>query len=120
MHYVQYQYFLFYILLIWGGAYAPNAPPAYGPVAPADGSSTRGGSTSVCGRVRSPHISGGRPAAGSKRAYSLGWDRQTNGRVAVSLNALSTAGGITPVLISGAVDDLIPRVMATRGLLSNP
>jgi len=24
--YVQYQYFLFYILLIWG-AYAPNAPP---------------------------------------------------------------------------------------------
>ena len=26
VHYVQYQYFLFYILLI-GGAYAPNAPP---------------------------------------------------------------------------------------------
>ena len=27
---LQYQYFLFYILLIWGGgAYAPNAPPAY-------------------------------------------------------------------------------------------
>ena len=26
-------FFLFYILLIWGGcAYAPNAPPAYGPV----------------------------------------------------------------------------------------
>ena len=47
VHYVQYQYFLFYILLIWGGAYAPNAPPSYGPVAPADGSSTRGGSTSV-------------------------------------------------------------------------
>jgi len=32
VHYVQYQYFLFYILLIWRGAYAPNAPPAYGPV----------------------------------------------------------------------------------------
>jgi len=30
VHYVQYQYFLFYILLIFlwgGGAYAPNAPP---------------------------------------------------------------------------------------------
>jgi len=32
VHYVQCQYFLFYILLVWGGAYAPNAPPAYGPV----------------------------------------------------------------------------------------
>ena len=32
VHYAQYQYFLFYILLILGGgAYAPNAPPAYGP-----------------------------------------------------------------------------------------
>jgi len=47
--------------------------------APADGSSTRGGSTSVRGRVRSPHISGGRPVAGSQRAYSLGWDQQTDG-----------------------------------------
>jgi len=47
--------------------------------APADGSSTRGGSTSVRGRVRSPHISGGRPAAGSQRAYSLGWDKQADG-----------------------------------------
>ena len=45
----------------------------------ADGSSTRGGSTSVCGRVRSPHICGDRPAAGSQRAYSLDWDRQTDG-----------------------------------------
>jgi len=27
VHFVQYQYFLFYILLIWE-AYAPNAPPA--------------------------------------------------------------------------------------------
>ena len=26
VHYVQYQYFLFYILLIWGSAYAPIAP----------------------------------------------------------------------------------------------
>jgi len=24
--------FLFYILLVWEGAYAPNTPPAYGPV----------------------------------------------------------------------------------------
>ena len=39
--------------------------------APADGSSTRGGSTFVRGRVLSPHISGGRPAAGSQRADSL-------------------------------------------------
>ena len=46
---------------------------------PADGSSTRGGSTSVRGRVRSPHASGGRSAAGSQRGYSLGWGRQTDG-----------------------------------------
>ena len=48
---------------------------------PADGSSTRGGFTSVHGRARSPYISGGRPAAGSQRADtdSLGWDRQTDG-----------------------------------------
>jgi len=46
---------------------------------PADGTSTRGGSTSVRGRVRSLHVSGGRPAAGSQRAYSLGSDRQTDG-----------------------------------------
>ena len=58
---------------------------------PADDSLTRSGSTSVRGRVRSPHISGGRPVAGSQRAdslgscamqpacYSLGWDRQTDG-----------------------------------------
>jgi len=44
----------------------------------AAGSSTRGGFTSVCELVRSPHISGGRQAAGSQRAYSLGWDRQTD------------------------------------------
>jgi len=71
---------------------------------PADGSSTCGGSTSVRGRVRSPHISGGgRPAAGSQSAdslgscatqpvcYSLGWDR----RIAVSLNAPQGGGIIT-------------------------
>ena len=45
------------------------------PPAPADSSSTRGGSTSVRGRVRSPHISGGQPAAGSQRADSLGTGR---------------------------------------------
>ena len=57
---------------------------------PADGSSTRCGYTSVRGRVCSPHISGGRPAAGSQRAdslgscatqpacCSLGWDRKTD------------------------------------------
>ena len=63
---------------------------------PADGSSTRGGSTSVRGQVRSPHTSGGRPAclgscATQPAFYSPGWDRQTDGqtdrRIAVSLNA---------------------------------
>ena len=58
----------------------------------ADGSSTRGGSTSVRGRVRSPHISGGRQAAGSQHADRLGSCvtqprlGQTEGRIAVSLN----------------------------------
>ena len=46
---------------------------------PSDNSLTYGGSASVRRRFRSPHISGGRPAAGSQRAYSLGWDRQTDG-----------------------------------------
>ena len=27
VHYVQYQYFLFNTVLIWGSAYTPNAPP---------------------------------------------------------------------------------------------
>ena len=67
-------------------SYRPEAARRYTP-RPVDGSSTRGGSTSVRGRVRSPHISGGRPAAGSQRAYSLGWDRQTDGRIAVLRNA---------------------------------
>jgi len=31
VHYVQYQYFLFYILLIWGVRMHPAHPPAYGP-----------------------------------------------------------------------------------------
>ena len=94
-------------------AIAPGAARRY--ALPADSSSTLGGSTSVRGRVRSPHISGGRPAAGSQRAdslgtgwggscatqpacYSLGWDRQTDrqtdGRIAVSLNA-RYGGGLT-------------------------
>jgi len=58
----------------------------------AAGSSTRGGSTSVRGRVRSPHISGGRPAAGSQRAYSLGWDRQTHGQRCRLMPPPPTAG----------------------------
>ena len=48
----------------------------------ADGTSTRGGSTSVRRRIRSPHISDGRPAAGSQRAYCLGWDRRTDRGIA--------------------------------------
>jgi len=31
VHYVQYQYFLFYILLIWGCVRPQRIPPAYGP-----------------------------------------------------------------------------------------
>ena len=38
--------------------------------APADGSSTRGGSTSVRGRVHSPHVA--KLQAGSQCAYSPG------------------------------------------------
>ena len=57
---------------------------------PANGSSTCGGSTSVRGRIHSPHISGGRPAAGyianslgscatQPAGDILGWNRQTDG-----------------------------------------
>jgi len=83
---------------------------------PANGSSTRGGSTSVRGRVRSPHISGGRPAAGSQRAdslgsfatqqacYSVGWDRQTDGQMDGSQYGLMPHYGsrVVSVLDSGA------------------
>ena len=34
---VQYQYFLFYILLIWGVRTHPTHPPAYGPAQYANG-----------------------------------------------------------------------------------
>ena len=64
---------------------APKAARRYAPSPPtAVQSKNRGGSKSVRGQVHSPHISGGRPAAGSQRAYSLGG---TDGRIAVSLNA---------------------------------
>ena len=66
-----------------------------------DGSSTGGGSTSVRGRIRSPHIYGGRLVAGSQRAYGprLGQtDGQTDGRIAVSLNARLRRGIIIIVL----------------------
>jgi len=42
---------------------------------PAGGSSTRGGSTSVRGRVRSPHMAMLRAASIPRLGYSLGWDR---------------------------------------------
>jgi len=32
----------------------------------------------VMADLHSPHISGGRLAAGSQHAYSLGWDKQTD------------------------------------------
>jgi len=55
---------------------APGAARRY---APADGSSTRGGSTSVRGRVRSPHMAKLQAyILGQLRAY--GWDRQTDSR----------------------------------------
>ena len=46
---------------------------------PIDGSSTGGGSASFHGPVRNPYNFGGRQVAGSQRAYSLGWDIQTDG-----------------------------------------
>jgi len=54
---------------------------------PAVGSSTRGGSASVCGRVRSSHIAK-LQAASVPIAQVVG---QTDGRIAVSLNAPPTA-----------------------------
>ena len=45
--------------------------PAARRYAPADGSSTRDGSTSVSGQVRSPHISGGRQTNGSRYRLPL-------------------------------------------------
>jgi len=60
--------------------YRPGATRRY---APADGSSTRGGSTSVRGQVRSPRISGGRrwlccrqPACLQPRPLRHGTDRR--------------------------------------------
>jgi len=81
---------------------------------PADGSSTRGGSTSVRGRVRSPHaaelqaasvpIAQGScaPTAAAPR------DRQTDGRVAVSLNA-PYGGGIISLRKRGLFHSAIPE-----------
>ena len=63
---------------------------------PADGSSTCGGSTFVCGRIRSPHISDGRqwlscrqPAYPQPRAAVCLWKlcQGTDRQIAVSLNA---------------------------------
>jgi len=75
---------------------------------------TRGRSTSVRGRVRSPHISSGRPAAGSQRADSLGscatprlgqTDRRTDGRIAVSLNAPYSGGIINYKSTAGRAEN---------------
>ena len=73
-------------LLLYEQVIAPWAARRY---APADVSSTRGGSTSVHSPDRSAvriSLVRGRPAAGSHRAdnlgscASLGWDRQTDGQ----------------------------------------
>jgi len=56
----------------------------------------RGGSTSVRGRIRSLHSSGG--LQGSCAAYSprpAGTNRRTDGRIAVSLNAPTEEGTTT-------------------------
>ena len=85
--------------------------------APADGSSTRGGSKSVRGRVRSPHISGGRPAAGSQRAYSLGLG-QTDGRNEVSSNPPPFTAGITSgqrILTKSRIAEEAPHKLFLRG-----
>ena len=58
----------------WSLSQQRIAPWAGDDMPPADGMQfdSRCGSTSVRGRVRSPHISGGQPPAGSQRADSLG------------------------------------------------
>ena len=78
-------------------SYRPGGGETICPPAPAVGSLTCGGSTSVHGRVRSSHIHGGRPAAGSQRAYILGWDRQPGGQTDGSRYRLMLpyGGGIT-------------------------
>jgi len=53
---------------------APGAARRY---APAGGSSTRGGSTSVRGPVRSPHVT--KQQAASVPTAAAPWDRQTDG-----------------------------------------
>jgi len=53
----------------------------------ADGSSTRGGSTSVRGRVRSLHMANLQAASVPIACATGQTDRPTNGRIAVSLNA---------------------------------
>jgi len=62
---------------------APGAARRY---VTAGGSSTRGGSTSVRGRVRSPHVTK-QQATSVPTAYGSGAMGQTDGRIALSLNA---------------------------------
>jgi len=73
----------------------------------ADGSSTRGGSTSVRGRVRSPHMAklqaASVPITQVSCAPRAGADKRTDGRIAVSrngngrgiINRLSVLGDFT-------------------------
>jgi len=58
----------------WKQVIAPGAARRY---SPADGSSTRGGSTSVRGRLRSAHMAKLQVASVPRAAAP--WDRQTNG-----------------------------------------
>jgi len=57
----------------WKQVIAPGAARRY---SPADGSSTRGGSTSVRGRLRSAHMANLQVASVPRAAAP--WDRQTN------------------------------------------
>ena len=74
---------------------APGAARRYAPHRRLqfDGGKNRGGSTSVRGRIRSPHISGGR------RAYSLG----------------SCAVGLTAGRTDRSTDHAIPKCPVGRG-----
>jgi len=52
----------------------------------------RGGSTSVRGRIRSPRSCGGLAIGAAHLAGPGGTDRQTDGRIAASLNTRPTTG----------------------------
>ena len=80
VHYVQYQYFLFYILLIRGegGAYAPNAPPSCVVRRAAAAAVLRCPATSAIDRYLLP--AGPTAANPPQRRAAAGWDGRTRQR----------------------------------------